>query len=74
MATSKTRAEWQAQLAYNQKDAIEALANAVGMRDWNGVIKYAKQLQVLDRKFYDSTSPGRSFGRSIYNTPARKKR
>ena len=47
---SRTQAEWLAALRWNIKDATEALTNAVGMKDWEGVVKYARQIQALERK------------------------
>lgn len=40
-------------LAHAMQDAKEALLNAVEMRDWKGVKKYADQLAKMDRDKYD---------------------
>lgn len=37
---------------WNRKDAEEALVCAIGMRDWDGVIKYSEQLKVLDAQLF----------------------
>lgn len=39
-----------ASLRYNRDDAHEALLAALSMRDWNGVVKYAKQVQAYEQK------------------------
>lgn len=49
---SKTLEEHLASLRYNIRDATEALHAAVSMQRWENVIKYAKQLQVLERKLF----------------------
>ena len=43
-----TREQWIAKLRWNVQDATEALKNAVGMRNWSGVVKYAEQLKKLE--------------------------
>ena len=40
-------------LEFAMKDAKEALLNAVEMRDWKGVKKYADQLAKMDRDKFD---------------------
>lgn len=58
---SRTREEYVESLRWNVRDTSEALKNAVDMRRWEGVIKYAKQLQVLERKlFVAENAPSRS--------------
>jgi hypothetical protein len=55
MNNASMRAEYDAELArcnWNINDAREALECAVGMRDWNGVKKYASQLQEWEAKRY----------------------
>jgi hypothetical protein len=41
---------------WNIKDAHEAMECAIGMRDWEGVQKYAKQLREWDSKRYSIVS------------------
>lgn len=55
---SRTQSEYFASLDWNIKDAKEALRAALSMENWNGVIKYAKQLQVLEEKRYRATRVG----------------
>lgn len=49
---SKTLEEHLSSLRYNIRDATEALRAAVSMERWDNVIKYAKQLRVLERKLF----------------------
>jgi hypothetical protein len=44
-------------LNWNIKDATEALTCAVSLQDWNGCIKYANQLKVLEEKLFLATAP-----------------
>ena len=53
---SRTREEYLESIRYNQRDALEALQNAVGMRNWAAVKKYVAQLEKLDRQEYDATT------------------
>lgn len=53
---SRTRTEWIASLKYNIQDATEALQAAVSMRNWAGVMKYARQLEALERKLFAAES------------------
>lgn len=39
-------------IEWNIMDAMEALMNAVGMGDWNGVIKYVHQIKELEYQKY----------------------
>lgn len=55
---SVSQADRLAGLQWNVRDAKEALHNAVAMGDWLGVIKYASQLQKLERDLVTSSSPG----------------
>ena len=41
-----------ASLRWQASDAHDALTIAVGRRDWQGVAKYAAQLQALDREVH----------------------
>lgn len=47
---SLTREQWVASLRWNIKDAKEALEAALSMHRWDGVIRYARQLQTLETK------------------------
>lgn len=51
---SKTREDWVNQINFEIRDATEALDNAVKMRRWEKVIKYARQLEVLEGKLFSA--------------------
>lgn len=55
---SRTQAEYLASLRWNIRDAEEALINAVRMRSWENVIRYTRQIQVLERREYDTQQLG----------------
>lgn len=46
-----------ASLRWQASDAHDALTIAVGRRDWQGVAKYAAQLQALDREVHRMEKP-----------------
>jgi hypothetical protein len=53
-ARAETHQEKIARLEWNIKDAKEALTCAMDMHDWDGVIKYAYQLNGLERSLFDA--------------------
>lgn len=55
---STTQEERLAGIRFRIKDATEALQNAVGMQNWENVIKYAKQLQTFTKQQYASEGFG----------------
>lgn len=66
---SRTRAQYEASLRYNIKDAKEALTNAVGMSNWGAVEKYTKQIKAYERKLFDLET-----GKQKSPTRARRRR
>ena len=56
---SETPQECLHRLDWNINDAKEAMQNAIGMKDWDGVIKYANQIKALERLRFDAMKPSK---------------
>lgn len=54
----RTQAEYIADIDWNIRDATEALNNAVGLKDWRGVKKYADQITALEHKRWRADALG----------------